>query len=198
MVMSENQTYPREWKGYCPVCEADVTFRAYGDWYRDQLLCLSCEGHSIPRERSLMAVLSSERPNWRNLAIHESSPSPRAVSAKLARECRNYLASQLFSDVPLGDIKDGVHCQDLERQTFPDGCFDVVISQDVMEHVFDLTAAHREIWRTLMPGGLHIFTTPVAATCIVRQNAQSGMALASNTCFRRTTTAIPLTRAARW
>ena len=77
------------------------------------------------------------------------------------------MASQLFSDVPLGHIKDGVHCQDLERQTFEDGSFDLVISQDVMEHVFDLTAAHREIWRTLKPGGLHIFTTPVAGNMYI-------------------------------
>jgi SAM-dependent methyltransferase len=40
--------------------------------------------------------------------------------------------------------------------------FDLVITSDVFEHVFEPETAFREIHRVLKPGGLHIFTLPVA------------------------------------
>ena len=45
------------------------------------------------------------------------------------------------------------------RIPFPDDTFDVVISNQVMEHVPDLTAVSREIARVLRPGGraIHVF-----------------------------------------
>jgi len=49
----------------------------------------------------------------------------------------------------------------LECQTFPDARFDLVITQDVLEHLFDPKAAFREIARTLRPGGAQIFTVPL-------------------------------------
>ena len=55
----------------------------------------------------------------------------------------------------------GYKCEDLTRQTFPGESFDIVITQDVMEHVLDPDLAFREIARTLRPGGAHVFTTPI-------------------------------------
>jgi SAM-dependent methyltransferase len=104
-------------------------------------------------------VLGDESPDWRTKRIHECSPEGPA-SRKLHRECPRYVESQLFSGVPLGTAVDGVRCEDLERQTFSDGSFDIVVTQDVFEHVFDPAAAFSEIARTLAPGGAHIFTVP--------------------------------------
>jgi GT2 family glycosyltransferase/glycosyltransferase involved in cell wall biosynthesis/SAM-dependent methyltransferase len=50
--------------------------------------------------------------------------------------------------------------QDLERLTFPDASFDVVVTSDVMEHVRLEDRAHREIRRVLRPGGVYLFTVP--------------------------------------
>lgn len=55
----------------------------------------------------------------------------------------------------------GYRCENLEKLTFPDNSFDLFISQDVMEHVFDPEAAFKEIARVLKPGGAHIFTAPL-------------------------------------
>ncbi|MEP6993690.1 MAG: polysaccharide pyruvyl transferase family protein [Acidobacteriota bacterium] len=55
--------------------------------------------------------------------------------------------------------------QNLERLTFPDASFDVVVTSDVMEHVRLAEAAHREIRRILRPAGVYLFTVPHFRHC---------------------------------
>ena len=147
--------------GWCPICEKDVRFTANHEWLRDHYLCPGCG--SIPRERELMHILQERFPNWRELRIHESSPVGRGASAKLAAGCKNYIHSQFDPHLGFGKThpSKGYRSEDLERQTFGDELFDLVVTQDVMEHIFDAEAAFREIHRTLKPGGAHIFTTPL-------------------------------------
>ncbi|HXJ77249.1 MAG TPA: class I SAM-dependent methyltransferase [Candidatus Methylomirabilis sp.] len=144
-------------RGYCTICERRVIFAKTGPWLRDQYLCTRCL--SIPRNRALLKVLNDQAPGWRGLHIHESSPSGPA-SAKIARECRNYVASQFFAGVPRGTVKNGERNEDLEALTFPDETFDLVITQDVFEHVLRPDRAFAEIARTLKPGGAHVYTVP--------------------------------------
>lgn len=143
--------------GFCPVCRSATRFVARHPWFRDHYRCDRCG--SIPRQRALLLVLEDLFPNWRDLDIHESSPAGSS-SDVLARECRKYIATHCFPGVPLGALHDGFRCEDLEAMTFPDECFDVVITQDVFEHVLDYRRAFRDVVRTIRPGGAHIFTTP--------------------------------------
>lgn len=160
-----------EFPGRCPICEVDVTFRArapeavplerQGAWLRNELACPRCR--SIPRERALAHLLLRMRPNWRQLAIHECSPVLRGMSLRLKNECPGYLMSQYAEDFPFGEVhpRQGWRNENLEAQTFPDSCFDVVVTLDVFEHLFHPGRAAREIGRTLRPGGLCIMTVPV-------------------------------------
>jgi SAM-dependent methyltransferase len=71
--------------------------------------------------------------------------------------------SRFRCDDPLGspiDGKQNVTNQNLERLTFPDGHFDLVITSDVMEHVRLDDLAHREIRRVLGDGGAYVFNVP--------------------------------------
>jgi SAM-dependent methyltransferase len=145
--------------GHCPTCDRDVAFVARQAWLRDYFACESCG--SIPRERALMLTIERYFPDWRELAIHESSPGSRGASVRLARECAGYIPSQLFSGHPLGSLVEGVRCEDLERLTFADESVGLHVSQDVLEHVLDPDAVFREIARSLQPGGAHIFTVPL-------------------------------------
>jgi len=78
----------------------------------------------------------------------------------LRNRCKGYVASQYFEGIASGSMHQGFRCEDLGRQSFPDGSFDLVISQDVLEHLPDPVSAFREISRTLKPGGAHLFTVP--------------------------------------
>jgi SAM-dependent methyltransferase len=111
-----------------------------------------------------MQVIRELVPDWSHRHIHESSPGGRGTSVVLARDCPNYVGTQYFPSVARGTFKDGVRCEDLEAQTFPDESFDLVVTQDVMEHIFNPDQAYREIWRTLKIGGLYIHTTPIYKT----------------------------------
>ena len=108
-----------------------------------------------------MAVIDSFFPGWKDMAIHESSPAQRGASARLRAECRGYVPSHYFEGVKAGAIHQGYRCENLESLTFADQTFDLHVSQDVLEHLFDPEAALREIARTLKPGGAHVFTVPL-------------------------------------
>lgn len=157
--------------GYCAVCETNVRFRAerdaplpvqfYPNWFRNDLKCQKCG--CLPRERAIAHVLNKACPDWRKKDIHESSPGGRGLSPKLRRECPGYVTSQYEPDLEPGEThpKLGWRNEDLENQTFADESFDVVLTQDVFEHLFNPGIAAREIARTLRPGGICVMTVPV-------------------------------------
>jgi SAM-dependent methyltransferase len=150
-----------EFSGVCPVCEQQVAFASQYDWFRDHLRCSVC--HSLPRERALMSVISKYFSDWRQLRVHESSPGNMSASLKLQSECEQYSSSQFIPGVKLGSLDAGTsyRCESLEELSFADSSFDLFVTQDVMEHIFDWRAAFKEIARVLAPGGAHVFTVPL-------------------------------------
>jgi hypothetical protein len=145
--------------GHCPACNRESDFLAREAWLRDHFVCSRCG--SLPRERALMVVIEQFYPGWREAVIHESSPSDRGTSLRLAKECPRYIASQYFPDRTPGSLIHHVRCENLEALSFADESIDLHISQDVFEHVFHPRKAFKEIARTLRPGGMHIFTVPL-------------------------------------
>jgi SAM-dependent methyltransferase len=145
---------PVHHSGYCHCCRAEATFSIEGPWLRDEYRCLTCG--SIPRQRHLQYVLDTYFVGWEQARMHESSPSNGLLSA----QSTDYSASQFFDRVPLGSSYRGVRCENLEQLTFADETFDLFITQDVFEHVFNPDRALRDIMRVLKPGGAHVFTAP--------------------------------------
>lgn len=158
-------------QGHCPLCEQDTEFVAKRDtpltekwfphWFRDSLKCTNCA--SLPRERALFAVVQQLYPHWRELRIHESSPSPRGASHRFRAECSDYIATQYAPSLGFGKQhpSGSYRSENLESQTFGDESFDLVITQDVFEHLLSPDQAIAEIARTLRPGGAHILTVPI-------------------------------------
>jgi SAM-dependent methyltransferase len=96
------------------------------------------------------------QPRWRELRIHESSPT----LTFFAEQCPRYSCSYNFEDTTPGEWKHGKRCENLELLTFADATFDLFVTQDVLEHVVRPDRALAEITRVLKPGGAHVFTTP--------------------------------------
>lgn len=139
---------------YCHCCREKTYFKIEGDWLRDQYLCVNCG--SIPRQRHMQYIMDQYFQGWERKSIHESSPSNTLIS----RYCDDYSTSQYFNGVAPGSLVEGVRCENLEALTFEDKSFDLFITQDVFEHIFNPDLAAREIMRVLKPGGAHIFTAP--------------------------------------
>ena len=108
-----------------------------------------------------MLVIERYYPNWNNLIIHESSPVNRGASIKLRSNAKTYVPTQYFPMERLGKTIRGFRNENLEMMTFEDESFDLVVTQDVVEHLYEPASAFREIARTLKPGGAHIFTVPL-------------------------------------
>jgi SAM-dependent methyltransferase len=150
---------PTSFRGFCPVCSEPTTFVSTDPWFRDHLRCDRCG--SIPRERAVALVLRSVAHDWRNMRVHECSPGGRGISAKIARECAAYIGTNYNPNFPLGAQVDQFRNENFENQTFPDAQFDLVLSLDVTEHLFNPAAAYRETFRTLKRGGTYVHTFPI-------------------------------------
>lgn len=143
--------------GYCVICESETEFIEYNPWLRDHYKCALCD--SIPRQRALVNAIDLFGAGWEGKVIHESSPYGQA-SQYIKRKCKDYSESQYFINIPYGGNHHGVRCENLEQLTFKNNSFDILITQDVFEHVLNPDLAFKEINRVLKPGGIHIFTMP--------------------------------------
>lgn len=164
--MSANESFSLNIDGFCPICERPAHFKADHSWLRGSLICQSCPKGSVPRERALALVLNELRPGWRSARIHESSPGYRGISVKLKESCPNYVGTHFFPDSPFGSVVKGWRNENIESQTFTNKSFDIVITQDVLEHVFHPSKVFAEVHRTLDTGGLFLSTFPIQRSLI--------------------------------
>lgn len=148
--------YPQN-RGYCVVCESNTVFVEYDPWLRDNYKCRSCG--TIPRNRALRKAINVFMPDWKTKQVHESSPGGN-FSYYMAKNCPGFTTSHYYADVPRGSMKGKHRSEDLTRLTFSDQSFDLFVTSDVFEHVFEPEKAFSEIARVLKPGGMHIFSLP--------------------------------------
>jgi SAM-dependent methyltransferase len=140
--------------GFCHTCRKNSKFESNDAWLRDNYFCLKCG--SVPRQRHIQWILDKYFPGWEGLNIHESSPS----NSFIAQYSSCYSSSQFLANIPFGETAGGIRCESLEQLTYGDNTFDIFVTQDVLEHVFNPDVAVREIVRVLKAGGIHIFTAP--------------------------------------
>ncbi len=175
--------------GFCPVCAGWTWFLVTCEpaGLRNDAFCARCG--SVARTRHVaLAILDAFRTRGiRALADfgrhpeiavwHTSARGP--IAAQLRPAPNHVVCTEYFDDVPPGTSRDGVLCQDLQALTFDDNAFDLVISEDVFEHIPDYRAAFAEVHRVLKPGGCHVFTVPYypeAPTAAMFEKAGDGWA----------------------
>jgi 2-polyprenyl-3-methyl-5-hydroxy-6-metoxy-1,4-benzoquinol methylase/GT2 family glycosyltransferase len=107
--------------------------------------------------QSVVELLRNEE--FRRLTIAEINAC--GILHSYLKDHPNLSYSEWLSDVTPGEVHNGVRCEDLQRLTYPNNYFDIILTSETLEHVPDPDRAWREINRTLKGGGYHIFTIPV-------------------------------------
>lgn len=140
----------------CPCCTwSGPAFLAASNWraVAFQSRCPNCDARS--RHRGLLAVLPE--------ALDSATDGPLLLFAP-ERVLLNFLRTQpaprriVTTDYNSTDVD--YPGQDIQRLTFPDASFAMLLCNHVLEHVPDDRAATAECARVLMPGGLALFTVP--------------------------------------
>ena len=160
--------------GYCRVCEREVDFRVdrqcgavdvLGGWrpnWRERLVCPCCGLNNRQRmmaqaARSVVKRYKDRRPSV--YLMEQVTPIFKWFSEQLPQaSCVG--SEYLGPEVAPGRVVKGVRHEDVERLSFADHSFDLVISNDVLEHVVNPAQALREACRILRPGGVLLMTVP--------------------------------------
>lgn len=77
------------------------------------------------------------------------------------RHLPGYAFGEYFDNVKSGEYHNGVRCIDLQQLPFAAASLDVIVTEDILEHVAEPAQAFREINRVLRPGGSLLLTVPV-------------------------------------
>jgi SAM-dependent methyltransferase len=133
---------------FCPVCGYEGPFSPVRE--KPGLWCPGCDAR--PRHRLLKLWMDRHlviAPGTRMLHV-----APEAFfGALLAPRLAEYVTADLANPADLA--------LDLCATGLPDGRFDLVMANHVLEHVADDRAAMAELFRILSPGGRAILTVPL-------------------------------------
>jgi SAM-dependent methyltransferase len=170
--------------GRCNVCASYTAFFCPNkDLYRESLVCAVCLTTSRYRSiaRGILRAISELRsvesesltgldPGFGGERLRVYDTQVPFYWATCAYPIPDLLAKCGWIDVqtsifrpaetPGAKLGPSTTNQNLEKLTFPDNSFDIIITSDVMEHVRLDDRAHSEISRVLRPGGIYIFTVP--------------------------------------
>ena len=147
-------------RGTCPLCGGRFFLRISWDLLGTR--CLRCT--ASPISMALGSVVASRVPDFARRRICELS-SRGPFYEFLAREIRvgggELISSEYFDDLPRGEWRNGVQCQDVQQLTYPTGSFGLCTSTEVMEHVPDDVRGFAELYRVLSAEGWLVFTVPL-------------------------------------
>jgi SAM-dependent methyltransferase len=159
--------------GYCPVCGEAATFASCepvtSPCKRNTFICNHC-GSSARNRHVALAILDRLPTAPRSASLREFAQrfdgaiwqtATYGAIADALRRARNFTGTEFIDDTPPGQRVDGVRHEDIQSSSFADANLDLVITEDVLEHVPAPDAAFAEIRRVLKPGGFHIGTIPV-------------------------------------
>lgn len=151
----------------CQVCRQAVGLLVdhqyslpWGVNFRERLVCPSCELNARQRLMAhlvLETVTSLDAPP--RIYLYEQVTAFFGWARKsLPGEVLG--SEYLGHDVPGGTVIDGVRHEDALALSFAAASLDVIISQEVLEHVPEIEPAIAEAARVLRPGGRYLFTVP--------------------------------------
>lgn len=156
--------------GRCIVCNAPYSFLV--DYQNADVQ----DGKAVPNWRERLVCPNCHCNNRQRFMIHKILDNCRVGDSALLYERKTPVYEKIIRDIPTikgfeymgeglekGAFYGGVEYQDICDLTYDDESFELLISNDVFEHVNDYEKAFREACRVLKPGGKMIFTVPFDA-----------------------------------
>lgn len=160
--------------GYCQVCERPTAFlvdRQCGaqqlphGWlpnWRERLVCPRCALNNRQRMVAVTAreIILGQRDRRPDVYLMEQvTPIYQWLTQNLSQAI--YTGSEyLGPDISPGKVFKGIRHEDVEHLSFADASFDLIISNDVLEHVADPERALAEAYRVLRRGGRLLLSVP--------------------------------------
>jgi GT2 family glycosyltransferase/glycosyltransferase involved in cell wall biosynthesis/SAM-dependent methyltransferase len=160
--------------GYCRVCKRDVNFLAdrqcgavevQGIWlpnWRERLVCPVCALNN--RQRAMACAARNAVKHYRDkrpdVYLMEQITSLFQWMSTSVPQAGCIGSEYLGEDVTPGKVVKGIRHEDVERLSFKDESFDIIISNDVLEHVVNPGKALVEACRVLRPQGELLMTVP--------------------------------------
>jgi SAM-dependent methyltransferase len=158
---------------FCFICGSTTFFDSYEPidtpCKRNSFICRKCG--SIARNRHVAKIILELCPTSpKSNSLKEFA---RRTDLTILHTCNSgaiheelkvgsgYRVSEFYDNIPSGDYVKGVQCQNLEKTTYEDDSMDIIITEDVFEHISSPEQACCELRRILKPGGLHISTISV-------------------------------------
>ena len=156
-------------RGRCAVCDRPTLFLLTdsAETIRNHAVCIRCGSSSRHRHLALWIKMEYQASGIGKISEFKNRPdltvfnaSTKGSIAKALGTAPNIICSEYFDDVESGGFKNGVLNQDLQQLTFKNDSIDLVITEDVFEHVPNVRRCFAELHRVLKKGGKHIFTIP--------------------------------------
>lgn len=119
--------------------------------------CISCRSTQIHRAVGLTITSLNLS---QKIDVYELS-SRGALFKFLKNRFERFYFSEFFDDIPSGQKKNGIPCQDVQALKLKDSSFDLITSTEVFEHVPNDIKGFAEIYRVCRTGGYFIFTVPL-------------------------------------
>ncbi len=134
---------------------------------RETILCHNC-GATMRQNNVAQTILKATETRASSLSVAANDIDKLKIYVlesygpiyNVLSKSSNTTCSEYWNDIPSGTVVGKVRCEDVQNLSFPDESFNIIISQDVFEHVPDPELGFKEIYRTLKVGGYHIFTVP--------------------------------------
>ncbi|MDD5748226.1 MAG: hypothetical protein PHP64_04120 [Actinomycetota bacterium] len=139
-------------KGYCCICGRQTYFMGVEKIARSSFWCSSCSSNARNRSlaNAIMEQLKASQPSLREWLKSPDAQKLRVWQLQAngplhwaLHELPGHVPSEYIEGIESGMQKMGIRCEDVMCSSFESETLDLIISEDVMEHIPDLYTAQR-------------------------------------------------------
>lgn len=172
--LSAQGQYKQQWQmaGYCQACEKMTPLIA--DWlcsdkvtpnYRERLICPDCQLNNRQRfSMGLLKQMVQQIPSQPPIIYLYEQVTPFYHYANIHFKSATIIGSEYFGfEHQSGEVINGIRHEDAMAMSFADQSIDLIMSNDVYEHVPNFKIALKEANRVIKPGGKLVFSIPFYA-----------------------------------